>query len=272
MITPRRQSPDCLSDLKLDRLLSGELSGELESSARAHLAGCAACAARSLELSADRRSFAESAPALDLPGPQGVASAGLPAVLAGTVPARIMPARQRWIGGVVLAAAAMFALGIGLTEILREQAERDGSSASGATRTKGGGVTFGFVVRRGDRTFIGEVAQTLHPGDVLRFTFGASSPEYVGVWGVDAEGRVSPYQQSPELARLPAGQSQPLPEAIELDESLGEERLVAVHCSAPHAVSEITAALAAPAGASPVPAALPADCASESRVIVKALP
>ena len=267
MMTPRRQSPDCLSDLKLDRLLSGELPSELESLARAHLVGCATCAARSLELSADRRSFAESAPALDLPGPQRVAMAPLPGV-----PARIVRARRHWIGGVALAAAAMFAFGIGLTQILRDRADVEGSSPSGATRTKGAAVTFGFVVRRGDRTFAGEAAQTLHPGDLLRFTFGAASPLYVGVWGVDAEGRVSSYQQSPQLGLLPAGQSQPLPEAIELDESLGEERLVAVHCGAPHSVAEITAALSASAAAPQAPAALPAGCASASLTIVKAQP
>jgi len=269
MMTPRRQSPDCLSDLKLDRLLSGELSTELEGAARAHLAGCPECTARRLELSADRLSFAESAPALDLPGPERPVNARLP-----EAPARIVPARRRWIGGVALAAAAMLAFGVGLTQILHERGGVDGSPApaAGATRTKGGGVTFGFVVRRGDRTFAGEAAQTLHPGDLLRFTFGAASPVYAGVWGVDAEGRVSSYQQSPELARLPAGQSQPLPEAIELDESLGAERLVAVHCSAPHSVADITAALGASAAAPRVPADLPAGCESESLTIVKVQP
>jgi len=270
MMTLRRQSPDCLSDLKLDRLLSGELSTELERVARAHLAECPACAERSLELSADRVSFAEAAPALDLRlGSDRAVAARLP-----SAPLRSVPVRRRWIGGVALAVAAMFAFGIGLTQILRERGGVDGSSpsAADATRTKGGSVTFGFVVRRGDHTFAGEAAQTLHPGDLLRFTFGAASQVYVGVWGVDAQGRVSSYQQSPELGRLLAGPSQPLPEAVELDESLGEERLVAVHCRAPHSVADITAALSASAAAPQFPVRLPADCSSESLTIVKAQP
>ncbi|HKO91677.1 MAG TPA: zf-HC2 domain-containing protein, partial [Polyangiaceae bacterium] len=256
---------ECLSDLKLDQLLSGELPGDREQVARAHLAVCPACAARSLELSADRARFAEVAPALDLArGSRSAAVARGPSGAARNVSAR------RWVGGMALAVAAMLALGVGLTEMLRERGELAGLSprSAGTTRTKGNGVHFGFVVRRGEHTFAGEAGQTLHPGDLLRFTWSPGSPVYVGVWGIDGEGRVSAYQQSPELERLPAGQSQPLSGAVELDESLGEERLVAVQCNAPHSVRDITLALATSAVAAP----LPADCVSESLVIVKVAP
>ena len=59
-----------------------------------------------------------------------------------------------------------------------------------------------------------------------------------------------------------------LPEAAELDESLGAERRIAVICSRPLPASEVGAALAADPGAP----RLPGDCASESLAIVKAPP
>jgi len=121
-------------------------------------------------------------------------------------------------------------------------------------------------VRRGERTFAGEPGQVLQPGDVLRFTLSSALPSYAGVWGVDALGRVSPYQTSAQLALVPAGQGQALPEAAELDESLGPERLIAVVCSRPMPASEIGAALVA----DPAAQRLPDGCASESLAIVKA--
>ncbi|MET0413705.1 MAG: hypothetical protein ABW217_20515, partial [Polyangiaceae bacterium] len=111
-------------------------------------------------------------------------------------------------------------------------------------------------------------AQVLHPGDVLRFTLSSARPVYAGVWGIDALGRPSLYQTQPELALVPAGQRQALPEAVELDESLGEERLVLVYCESAAPAAAITSALAASA----VSPQLPAGCSGESLGIRKALP
>jgi hypothetical protein len=157
-------------------------------------------------------------------------------------------------------AAALLALGAGLSVLLPERA---------GTLAEGSGARFGFLVRRGERSFPGVAGQVLHSGDMLAFTLSSRVPLYAGVWGVDALGRPSPYQGDQQLALVPAGQRQPLlPEAVELDDSLGEQRLVAVFCSRQLSQSEITAALAASAS-SP---RLPAECASESLDVVKAPP
>jgi hypothetical protein len=253
----RRRRAECASDLQLDQLASAELSPAGERGLRAHLDGCAACAERHAELEAERAGFARQAPAFET-------------LLA--EPARRMPrpaARALWLSRVALAAAAVLALGVGLKALLRERDEPPRSeSAAEGTRSKGAGAVFGFLVRRGERTFEGEPGQLLHPGDVLRFTLSSTAPSHAGVWGVDALGRVSPYQTSAQLALVPAGRQQALPEAVELDESLGAERLIAVICSRPMAASELAAALAVDPGAP----RLPGGCSSESIPVVKAVP
>lgn len=250
----RRRGPECASDLQLDQLFTAELSPAADRALRAHLAGCSACADRHAQLEAERASFAEQAEAFESllasPAERGVA--------------RRAPAAP-WLSRIALPAAAVLALGVGLTTLLRERSPEPKSTAE-STRPKGSGVAFGFVVRRGERTFAGEPGQALQPGDVLRFTLSSALPSYAGVWGVDALGRVSPYQTSAQLALVPAGQHQALPEAAELDESLGAERLIAVICSRPVPASQVGAALEADPGAP----RLPGGCASESLAIVKA--
>lgn len=250
----RRLSAECVSDLQLDLSFHGELPAAAEQALRAHLAGCAACAERQAELEAERASFAQQAPALG--------------ELLGAPAAKRAPRRQSargWLSRIALPAAALLALGVGLTALLREQRARE-SVGTEISRTKGSGAAFGFVVRRGERTFAGEPDQVLHPGDVLRFTLSSAAPSYAGVWGVDALGQVSPYQTSAQLALVPAGRQRALPEAAELDESLGAERLVAVICSRPVSAGEVSAAL----GADPAAPRLPDGCSSESLSVVKA--
>jgi len=261
---PRQRSESCLSDAKLDQLLAADLSAAAEHAARAHLASCSVCEQRHRELALDRAEFAARAPAFETISGRGPASA--PASRSPRVARE--PGSRRWLRQLALPAAALLALGIGLRSVLRDgqPGERAASAPPEVTRTKGSGVSFGFVVRREGHNFVGEPGQQLQPGDVLRFTLSSAAPVFAGVWGVDASERWSSYQTSPLLAPLGAGQRQLLPEAVELDQSLGQERLVAVVCSAQHVVAEIDAALAAAPGAS----ALPADCQSESLSIVKA--
>ncbi|HTV20370.1 MAG TPA: zf-HC2 domain-containing protein, partial [Polyangiaceae bacterium] len=77
------RSPECVSDLALDRLLSGELTGTPARAVRAHLAGCSACEARRAELAADREAFAAGVPPLDaLIGAQAPAPGTSGAVMA----------------------------------------------------------------------------------------------------------------------------------------------------------------------------------------------
>ncbi|HEU4581382.1 MAG TPA: zf-HC2 domain-containing protein [Polyangiaceae bacterium] len=251
----RRRGSECASDLQLDQLFTGELSAAAMRTLRAHLASCSACAGRYAELDAERAGFAEQEP-------------GLEELLGSPLEQRVpRPPRALWLGRIALPAAAVLALGVGWTVLLRERSDQNESeSPVESTRAKGAGAAFGFVVRRGERSFAGEPGEVLHPGDVLRFTLSSALPSYAGVWGVDALGRVSPYQAGAQLAFVPAGRQQALPEAAELDESLGSERLIAVVCSRPVPASEVGAAL----GADPGAPRLPDGCSSETLAIVKA--
>jgi hypothetical protein len=121
-------------------------------------------------------------------------------------------------------------------------------------------------VKRGPESFWAEPDQSLAPGDELRFAVSADRPLYVGVWGVDALGRTSAYHGSSELSKVEAGQRQLLSGAALLDDSLGEERLVAVYCTKPVPGAELAGAVTA----SPVAPRMPPECTHELLTIVKA--
>ncbi|HTV23203.1 MAG TPA: hypothetical protein VMG12_31155, partial [Polyangiaceae bacterium] len=176
--------------------------------------------------------------------------------------------------GLSLAAAAAVALGVGLRGLDRGERDAtsgeraDGAPAANGTRTKGGAVALGFVVRRAGITREGQAGVVLHPGDVLRFTLGASRAGYAGVWNLDAAGGVTALIEGDALVPVTAEQRQVLPGAAELDASLGDERLVAVLCERPLSNAEVGAALAASAEAT----RLPPGCQSDSVPIRKERP
>jgi hypothetical protein len=197
--------------------------------------------------------------------------------------ARDRRARRSRVWAVVsFAVAAVVALGVGLRGLerdsdesggraVRDEAARDGAAqdaASSGFRSKGGGLALGFVVRRAERDSEGHAGDVLHPGDVLRFTLGSSRAGYAGVWGIDAKGSVSALGSAEALVPVAAGPRQVLPGAVELDDTLGEERLVAVLCAHPLSIAELSAALAAPANA----VRLPPGCSSDTLPIRKARP
>jgi hypothetical protein len=248
MIEEPRREPPCLSDLKLDQLLSGELSGEAERRARAHLAECGACEGRRLSLAADRALFVENAPDFK------------------QLTIRQRPRRLQRVA-LALSLAAALLVGVGLERLGRD-GELGEHATSLETRTKGGAPVLGFVVRRAGESFWGEPGQVLHPGDELRFTVSSARASYCGVWGIDALGRASAYHGDGELSKVEAGTRQPLPSAVRLDDSLGEERLVGVFCSTRVPAAELSSAIAASPGAP----SLPGECTHESFDVVKALP
>jgi hypothetical protein len=265
MIEHVRREPPCLSDLKLDQLLSGELTGERERAACDHLLVCLHCERRRVELAADRALFADSAPNFDRLTETGKKVRRLPRAWAGGRRAPLMAAA-------FALSAALVALGVGLGRLGLDPGALEGEAPAGeaprGTRTKGASPVLGFIVRRGQESFWGEPGQELAPGDELRFTVSAKRPLYCGVWGVDALGRTSAYHGSAELAQVEAGARQPLPGAAVLDGSLGEEHLVAVFCSRRVAAAELLTAIAA----APDAPSLPEDCSYELLTIVKALP
>ena len=84
--------------------------------------------------------------------------------------------------------------------------------------------------------------------------------------GLDPAGRWSVYHpEQGTLARLEAGQDQPLPVAIELDAAPGDERLYAVFCKSAASLASVKEALLRSADAP----TLPAGCSHERHTLHK---
>ena len=209
----RSRPTGCLSDLRVDRWLAGDLGAADEESARAHAAGCAACAARVARF---REAHAASA---------SEAAAGLAAILEAATP----PARPRWRLWVPFAAGLTAAVAA-LALLVRPA---DTGDALG-TRTKGPRAHLGFFVKHGDAVRRGGWDEKVSPGDLVRFTASLPAPRHVAIFSLDAAHRATIfYPADGRQAPLPAGADVELPRATELDGTLGVESIFALFCEQP---------------------------------------
>jgi len=213
----RSRAEGCLSDLRIDRWVRGELASDDEAGARQHLAGCDACRARVGEIEAARASFRTSAPPLTRPRPR----------------------RRRWTAWTVGASTAL-AAAAALVLFLQPRGP-DG------TRLKGGGRGVAFFVEHAGRVRRGQAGELVAPGDKLQLTYSSATPFYGAILSVDGARRRSRYfPDEPRAARLDAGQDRSFPISTVLDEVLGKETLFVLFCDEPIALDPAEAALAAP--------------------------
>ncbi len=194
----RSRSEGCLSDLKLDRWVAGELSETAVAEAQTHVDGCAACAERKRIFSEAQQDFAETAPAL------------------------VAPKAKRtpwlWAGPVTgLAVAAAAALWFQPTETVRSK----------------GGFDLGFYVQSGDSVRQGETGEKLLPGDQVRFEYTSETPVHLTILSTDGAGVISTYYPVSDSTELAAGVQVSLPGAIQLDATLGVETVVGIACAEP---------------------------------------
>ena len=206
---PQRRGEACLSDLVLDRMIVGELD---ESGGRAeHLAGCPKCSARLAELR--------------LATPDQLFIAGMAAAATKTARRRRGPLTAG-ISTLLVAAAAV--------AVIWWPRPPEG------TRSKGG-LTFEVVARRQN----GVVAPllpgaTLAAGDAIRFRLSSDVDGWLTVIGVDSRPSVTAYAPASGSARRwKAGRDQLVDEGIELDDTRGQERVIAVLCARELTVAEV---------------------------------
>jgi hypothetical protein len=213
-----------LSDLRFDRLLARELDGTPErEAALTHMAGCAACADRYGAFERQAAAFAD---------------ASARRRLAEGVERRTKAAhRRRWA---FVGALAMGAASLGVFLLVRPRAAPDGD-----LHPKGSLAMEVWVARRG-----GGAPESLlpgaavSPGDALRFRPSTRTDGHLAVASVDGAGVVNLYVPAAS-ARLPAIRSGTtlLDGAIELDRTLGRERLIVLLCPLPLPSAQVIAAL-----------------------------
>lgn len=230
MSDPTR-TPECPSELALDRLMAGELAEGAASAARTHLDGCARCATRMAAFAADRDAFRADTPPLVRP--------------AAPAPARPWTERlRRWflpVGGLAVAAAAVI-----LFLVLPRGGEQE--PGDGGTRIKGS-ERLGVYVKRGEVVSRLASGDVVHPSDELVFTTTTSVPRFVVVIGRttldEGGGSISPVFPDAESAvEVPAGVDAPLPGGFELDdEVLRTEEFFGFFCDRAVLVAELSRAL-----------------------------
>ncbi|MDB4974500.1 MAG: hypothetical protein JWN48_2841 [Myxococcaceae bacterium] len=226
------RGPACISDLRFDQLLAEELNAGERHLLHAHVASCARCRAQLEALRGERAQFQAS----ELATPAWLAPA---------------PRPKRRTRGRELAVAAACMVGLAF---LRSPAERPRSSPSDSAdseRAKGGDHV-SFYVKRGERVQRGSVDEPLHPGDQLRFTYTTDRPRYVALISIDAAHHTCVYYPPGARAlQVDPGREVPLPSAIELDHTLGVERVAALFCDEPIDLAALQRELARGARAHP---------------------
>lgn len=233
---------DCLSELVLDEWSAGELSPEVEQRCEAHLASCPACRARKLALEQANTTFYSEAPSFA--ALKRLAPAPLPKPK--PKPARTL-ANLRWLSAPLLAACAALAL------IAVRQPEQPTSQPE--TRGKGA-PRIGYYVKRGEAVTRGESATAVYPHDAVRFVYSADRAYYLAIFSADAGG-VGVYFPSGRAAQqVAAGQDIALDFSVELDNTLGHERVTALFCPEAFEIEPVQSALSS---GSPLPASF-ANC------------
>jgi len=216
----------CLSALRLDRWMMGELGAADSETVGTHVSTCAACSTAV----AGMRGVREEVRALPLP-----AALGRPA------PRRPMPVFT--VAGVGLALAASLFL------VLR--------TPPPVERSKGTGLGLTMYVQHGDEVRRAAPGESVSPGDAVRFAVSTPRPAFVAVLSLDPAGKASVYfPQAPRAAHVPAGSEVPLPLGTRLDATIGEEQLLGIFCASAVELEPIREALERGRGA----ASLPADC------------
>ena len=225
----RMRADSCLSDLRLDELLAGELDRDERQPATAHLGRCPACSDRLAELERDRDDYRA----------RSVARPARP--------------RRRALGvGVGIAVAAACAV------LLIREPRPQGTRSKGTAR-------LGFFITHGDQVRPGGAGEKVQPGDMLSFTLSTDARVYVAVLSRDGAGRASVYfPAGPITEAAGPGRDVVLPLATVLDGTLGAERLYGLVCDGPVALEPLRRALA---GSSTLP--VPPGCTVDETALEK---
>jgi hypothetical protein len=279
----------CISSLRFDRWLAGDLDEDAARTLQAHVAGCESCAWRKREIKAFRDRFeatrpprvrpterdaltahrgSERPPLTVIPGgrtdqPTAESTAEPPAPDAAPVTqpapqagAIVRPAQRRTRRMFPAAIATALAAAAALLVVLRPGTdptldERTGTS--GSVRRKGAGSIDVFIQHQG-KMRAGHSGEVVYPGDALQLAYSTTDRTHLAVLGRDQAGVASIYFADGErAAAIEPGEQVPLPSSIILDDTLGTEMLYALLCAEPVAVEPVREALEQPGATPAVP-------------------
>jgi hypothetical protein len=223
-----------LSSETIDLLLMSALTGDRQTEAKAHLDGCPLCQKRWSELNEDKARFEQFV----FPRTVGKLESRLGA------PSLADRLRTGWkmlvpAAGAVLAASLATVVWLGG----RERSRTDDDLYIGV---KGGPSLEVVALRPETGQFPVKASTVLHPRDKIRFVVNTAGARYLLIASRDGAGAFTVYhpfgaEQSGEV--LP-GRIE-LPRSVELDETVGNERLVAVFSDTPISAAQVKAALEA---------------------------
>lgn len=221
----RRLGPNCVSDLRFDRLALGELGEAERLTIARHVADCVSCSERRAALRADNERFLRE---VSIPT---LAADALARAERGRRAHGVAALVQRWL---LPASFCAFAGALVLMVSLSPK----------ANRIKGGFALSPYVLHP-EKSKVGALhaGEPLHPGDRLQFHYDSEIDGYLAVVSVDADKKVSVY--APAGARtepITGGRSVALNGAVELDGTLGPETIVGVRCGSSIPVDEVVAA------------------------------
>jgi hypothetical protein len=228
----------CVSDLRMDAFLADELDAQQRRAVEQHRASCPRCDQRLRRLEREGSAYLASEQAVTTQR---------------TLAARSRTRTQRrWVVGAGSGLAAAAALGLALLSPVDEP---------DAQRTKGGS-RLGFFVDHAGRVRQGKSGERVRPGDLLRFVYASARPVYLTIVSFDAAQHASVYFPA---SQVQPGNNLPLPSAVELDATLGVERIYGLFCERPAAAEELARALTRQKGV----LSAPAGCEVDTLQIVK---
>ena len=230
MTLERQRNSGCLSDLRLDRWMMGELDQSDRRAAGDHLDGCGACQKRLAELERDREHFRAELPPL-------VGMAERAKQVAKPRPNKARTWRWQWRLAPALVACAAIVIALIVT---RDRGRPLGEDMPVDTTRVKGDAHLSWFVQRGGSVSAGDGQVPVLPGDQVRFALSSQEPKYVAIISVDGDQNVSIYHPAGARAeRVAAGREVPLPSAIELDGVLGPEVVYGFLCSEPIEVEQL---------------------------------
>lgn len=223
-----------LSSETIDLLLLSALSAPEANDAKHHIDSCDACRTRWRELNEDKARFEQFVFARTLP----------------KVEARVAAARgsffDRFKLKLVIPALAVAGAAAAVVITTGPGTQTEDDSYVGMKGAVASAPSFEvFAVRGAGNSFPVKNDTVLHPTDRIRFVVSPAGAKYLMVASTDGAGVFSVYHP------FGAAQSHPveakakieLPGAVELDDTLGAEKLVAVFSEQPITAAQVEAAL-----------------------------